>query len=260
MNILETIVKDKIMELEKAKTKCSLEELRKLASERVNSTSRRRFSSIFRSNYLALIAEVKLKSPSKGVLTNKTHIEIASMYAKSDVDAISVLTETKYFNGQLSYLEDVRNIAPQPILRKDFIIDEYQVYETLIAGADAFLLIASILGLSQLKNLVRLGKRLGLESLVEIHNQDDLEKALAVGAEIIGINNRDLASLKTDLQTSVVLMPKIPQGKFVVSESGIESTKDAKLLKSLHVYGVLVGSSIIESNDPVGFISQLKSV
>ncbi len=259
MNFLEKILQEKETELSAAKVILPLEKLKEIALGKISTIKRRKFGDIFLAGRLALIAEIKLKSPSEGILTQKTHLDIAGEYAASEADAISILTESKHFNGRLEYITEVRKILSQPILRKDFIIDEYQVYETAAAEADAFLLIAAILNQAQLKTLINLGKELGLDSLVEIHNKADLEKALAADAKIIGINNRDLTSLKINLETSRELAPLIPKGTFIVSESGIKKVEDVRFLKALGIHGILIGSSIVKSYDPVGAIRQLKN-
>jgi len=257
MNFLEKVVEEKKIELQEKEATLPLEMLKKevLAQHRVTTGS---FQTIFKQNTIVVIAEIKLKSPSEGMLTNQTHIDIAKEYAKSEADAISILTEPNHFNGKLEYIEDVRDILPQPILRKDFIISEYHIYETAKAGADAFLLIAAILTTEELSRFISLGKELGLSALVEIHNEEDLEKALSAKAEIIGINNRDLTTLKIDLHTSARLMPLIPKNVAIVSESGIKTVDDVRFLKELGIHGILVGSSIIKNGNYVEAIRELK--
>ena len=192
------------------------------------------------------------------MLITEPPLLIADLYAKSSADVVSVLTDKKYFGGEIGLLRQVRSRVPQTILRKDFIIDEYQVYETLLAGADAFLLIANILKVDELIRLIALGKKLGLEALVEVHDKIDVEKVLAAGAEVIGINNRDLQTLQVDLAVTERLAPLISKKIPVISESGIESADHVRRVRKAGVRGILVGTSILQSDDPVEKIHELK--
>ena len=206
----------------------------------------------------AVIAEIKLKSPSQGVLTSKSCKDIATLYAQSQADAISVLTDKTYFNGDIAYLKQVRTITPQPIFRKDFIIDPYQIYETFLAGGDAFLLIVALLSTKQLRQFIVLGKQLGLETIVEVHNKQELEDALEADAEIIGVNNRNLKTLTISLTTTEELMKYIPKEKIVISESGIDSPEQVRKIIGFGVQGILVGTSIIKSENQIEKITQFK--
>ena len=201
---------------------------------------------------VSLIAEVKKASPSKGVLCEKGFdpARIAENYERSGASAISVLTDEKYFQGNLGDLKKVRSAADLPILRKDFIIEDSQVFEAADAGASAVLLIASVLSDEQIERFLSLGKKLGLDCLVEVHTAEELERVLCTQAEIIGINNRDLSTLKIDVQTTndILEAVRIPADKIVVSESGIKSSKDIARL-SRRVDAVLVGTKLMESPD-----------
>lgn len=206
----------------------------------------------------AIIAEIKLKSPSEGILTTMSCRDIAVLYAQSQADAISVLTDKVHFNGDIAYLKQVRKLVKQPIFRKDFIIDPYQIYETFLAGGDAFLLIVALLSKPQLREFIALGKAMGLESIVEVHNRQELRSALNANAEIIGINNRNLKTLKVDIRTTEKLIKYIPKEKIVISESGINTSEEVKELIASGVKGILVGTSIIKSKSPVAKIAEFK--
>lgn len=256
MNILDDIVRNKEQELAELKKLLSFGALKKEAF--ASRTERRPFVELFGRGPV-LIAEVKPKSPSAGTLIERSPLDIADLYAESTVDVISVLTDAKYFGGSIELLKEVRSRVPQTILRKDFIIDEYQVYETLLSGADVFLLIAAILNKEEITRFAALGKSLGLGILVEVHDDADLKKALAAGAEVIGINNRDLTTMQTDLSVTEKLMPHIPKNIPVVSESGIETEGDARRVRECGARGILVGTSILRSLDPRAKIAELKN-
>ncbi len=256
MNILSEIVEKKRSEIEAAKSARPLELLQKEVG--AFAPERRPFRTLFEREPV-LIAEIKPKSPSAGTLIVKPPQEVADLYAKSAADAISVLTDEPYFGGSLELLTKVRGCVPQTVFRKDFIIDEYQIYETLLSGADAFLLIANCLDDEILMRLMSLGEDVGLDYLLEVHDRDDVEKAIRCGARLIGINNRDLQSLKVDIETTLKLIRYIPKDIPVVSESGIETANDAKRIRAAGVRGILVGTSILRSGDPLAKINELKN-
>lgn len=207
-----------------------------------------------------LIAEIKRASPSAGMIREDfDHIEIARQYESNNAAAISILTDEKFFQGSDSILEDVRRVTDLPILRKEFIIDEYQIYEARAIGADAVLLIASVLERSQLGDFIALGKDLGLVCLTEVHTEKELEKACMSRAEIIGINNRDLDTFTTDIATTKNLMNYIPDEKIIVSESGIKTPDDVKFLNDLGVDAVLVGETLMRRENPGEAIRDLLS-
>lgn len=255
-NILDEIVKTKREEVETLKAVRPLETLEREARD--FKYEKRPFLRLFEKSPV-LIAEIKPHSPSMGEIMDESPLETANLYAKSSADVISVLTDAEYFGGSNELLRDVRERVPQAILRKDFIIDEYQVYETLLLPADAFLLIASILTESELANLLKLGNTLGLDALVEVHDEQDIEKALRAGAQIMGINNRDLKTFKTDIAVTEKLMAKIPKGTFVVSESGIGTAEDVKKVRRSGISGILVGTSVLQAEDPIAKINELKN-
>ncbi|MDO8561347.1 MAG: indole-3-glycerol phosphate synthase TrpC [bacterium] len=256
MNVLDKIVATKRAEVETLKAIRPLETLQKEAED--FHQERRPFAALFEIGPV-LIAEIKPRSPSAGELIADSPLEIADLYAKSEADVISVLTDSEYFGGSNELLQDVRPRVSQAILRKDFIIDEYQVYETLLLKADVYLLIAAILTKEELAKLIALGSSLGLDALVEVHDGNDIEKALSAGARIIGINNRDLTTFNTDIATTERLIKKIQKGTFVVSESGIETSEDVKRVRTCGARGILVGTSILQSPDPLSKINELKN-
>lgn len=199
---------------------------------------------------ISLIAEIKKSSPSKGVIREEFDlIDIARAYQESQAQAISVLTEEDYFSGSLSYINEVRAIASCPILRKDFILEPYQVYESRYYGADAILLIADILTKDQLAQLMGLADGLGLGYIVEVHDEKELKKVLSMKVPVIGINNRDLRTLEVDLKTTERLYTLIPKDKIVVVESGIKSRQDVLFLKILGVSAVLIGEAFMQAPD-----------
>src|SRR4030042_1732495 len=247
--IRDDIVADKIPEVEKRKRELPLEELKKQIQEQAPPLD---FASVLKGDRIKLIAEVKKASPSKGVIREDFNpVDIARTYACNGAAAISVLTDEKYFMGSLDYLRDIRKALdkPVPLLRKDFILDEYQVYEARAAGADAILLIVAILEPGKLSGLLELSHRLGMKSLVEVHNKHECEVAVTSGARIIGINNRDLKTFTVDLETTGKLRQLIPADRIVVSESGIKNRDDIERLKSWYVDAVLIGESLMASDN-----------
>jgi len=199
---------------------------------------------------LNLIAEIKRASPSCGIIREDFDpVKIAEIYQESGADAISVLTEEHYFKGNLSHLNKVRIKTSLPLLRKDFIIEEFQIYESYVYGADAILLIADILPEKQLADFLALSHKLGMDCLVEVRKAEDVMKAVAVDAKIIGINNRDLHTFHTDLEVTAKLRPLIPTDKIVVSESGIKSHDDIAFLREQGVNAVLIGEAFLEVKD-----------
>jgi indole-3-glycerol phosphate synthase len=211
-------------------------------------------------DHICLIAEVKQASPSRGMLNpNFNSIKLAQTYAEGGAAAISVLTEANYFMGSIEHLSAIKEVVGLPLLRKDFIFDLYQVYESRAYGADALLLIAYILSQEQLKELISLSHSLGLRCLVEAHNKGEVERAVLSGAEIIGINNRDLNTFTVDIATTRSLRPLIPQERIVVSESGIKSKGDIGKLRRWGVDAVLVGEALVTAGDVMAKIKELLS-
>ncbi len=249
MNILTSIVEKKKERLIAAKSGVSLPELK----GRIKDTGKSRdFRAALRriDGQIRLIAEIKKASPSKGLIRKDFDpVSIAKVYESKAVNAISVLTEEDSFQGHLSFIGKVKAVSSKPVLRKDFIFDEYQIYEAKANGADAILLIAAILDRSQASDYLQLASELGLAALFEIHDEEDLEKALRIEADIVGINNRNLKTLSIDLATSLRLKREIPAGKIVVSESGIRTRQDVLTLQNNGIDAMLIGTSFMESRD-----------
>lgn len=247
---LEEIVHRSQETLEARKKRLPLTDVRRLAKAQPPPLD---LAEALRGDDVRLIAEVKKASPSRGVIREDFNpVAIAGTYAAGGAAAISVLTEAHFFQGSLEYLRDIRNDLGKnrpPLLRKDFIFDPYQVYESLAYGADSLLLIAAILTPEMLVALCALSCELGLSCLVEVHNESDLETALESGAGIIGINNRDLNTFTVDLATTERLRPLIPADRIVISESGIRNRDDIDNLRRLGVDAVLVGEALMTAPD-----------
>ena len=255
MNILDEIVENKIIQIKKEKIQIPLQNLINIEPRGV-----RDFQVALSASDLAIIAEVKKASPSKGLIDpNFDPVKTALNYEKYGVNAISVLTEKKYFLGDDKNILLVKDKTSKPILRKDFIIDKYQIYQSYSLGADAILLIASVLK-DKLKSYYHLAKSIGLYCLVEVYDRFEIELALECGCKIIGINNRDLNNFSVDISTTEKLMKYIPKDKIVVSESGITSTADLKYLKSIGANAVLIGESFMRSPSSINaFLEDRKS-
>jgi len=199
---------------------------------------------------IKLIAEVKKASPSRGLIRDDFDpVAIAKIYAENHASAVSVLTEDKYFLGKPEYVKQISAAVNIPVLVKDFIIDDGQIYEALTNGANAILLITAILDDKKLCSLIDLAHSFGLDCLVEIHNENELKRAVAAGAEIIGINNRDLHAFVVDMQTCNRLIPKVPKGKLIVGESGFKKYSQLKELKNIGANGVLIGETFMKAPD-----------
>jgi indole-3-glycerol phosphate synthase len=241
--ILDEIVSKKRQDIKQKKRDLPLAALKERISER---EATRDFKHALSGEGIKLIAEIKKASPSKGILCPEFNpLALAKTYNQSGAAAISILTEVNHFQGSIDYLDLVREEVNIPLLRKDFIIDEYQVYESAAFGADALLLITAILSQEQIKKLLSLSRGLGLGCLVEVHNENEMEGALISGAEIIGINNRDLNTFVVDINTTRLLRPLVPEGRIVVSESGISNREDIKKMRDWGVNAVLVGEALV---------------
>jgi indole-3-glycerol phosphate synthase len=202
-------------------------------------------------NKAAVIAEIKKASPSKGVIREDFKpAEIAKSYEKAGAACLSVLTDEQYFQGSAAYLKQARAACKLPVLRKDFIIDEYQVFEARAMGADCILLIVAALELAQMQKLEALANELGMAVLVEVHDADELALALQLDTPLIGINNRNLRTFEVSLQTTLDLLKIMPEDRFVVTESGIFTPDDVKLMMDNQVQGFLVGEAFMRQDDP----------
>ena len=250
--MLDEIVGHKKLELVGTKSDMSQNKLLELISGRKNVPLN--FSGSLMGDRTRVIGEIKKKSPSKGHFNSEySHKQLALQYADNGAAAISVLTNKKYFDGSIEDMSDVIDLVSKyrmPVIRKEFIVDQYQIYESRAYGADAILLIVSILGLKQLGDMLSLASSLWLQCLVEVHTEKELEIALDAGAEIIGINNRDLKTMTTSIETTEKLAPLIPSDKIIVSESGINSYSDVERVKDVGVNAVLVGESLVTATNP----------
>lgn len=247
---LDKILANKVLEVENLKKLRPLKSLKNSLLER--ETKIINFSkAINKKNRLSLIAEIKKASPSAGLIRpNFNHVLIAKEYEKSGlVDAISVLTEKKYFQGDIKFIKDIKKVTSVPILRKDFIFDEYQVYESYLSEADALLLIVAILSLSQLSNLLNLTHELGMAALVEVHSEKEIEIALEAKAKIIGVNTRNLKNFKIDNSLFEKMSKYIARGVIKIAESGLEQRKDLENVFRAGANAALIGATIMKAED-----------
>ena len=199
---------------------------------------------------IKFIAEIKKASPSAGIIREDfNYINIANEYEAGGASAISVLTDKEFFKGDIKYLSEIKDAVSLPVLRKDFIIDPYQIYEARTAGADLVLLIARILTKEQIEIFLSLSHKLGMECLVEVHDNEELEKVLETEAAIIGINNRNLDTFETNLETTLQLCHRVPEGKIIVSESGIKTRADVLILEKAGIDAILIGETLMRSRD-----------
>jgi indole-3-glycerol phosphate synthase len=250
--ILDRIVEARVGRVEEAKRARPVEALAASAREMAEARAGRPFrDALSREGRVNVIAEVKRRSPSKGVIREDfDHLAIARSYEDAGAAAISILTEEDFFEGSLDYLRAIRAEVEIPLLRKDFIFDQYQVYEALEAGASAILLIAAILGDDLLRELLLLADEIGLDALVEVHTEDEMKRAAQAGAEIVGVNNRDLKTFEVDLGTSLRLSAFAPGSAILVSESGIDTGEDIRRLAGAGFKGFLIGERLMRGADP----------
>ena len=250
-DILDRIIDVKREEVRAAQQSAPLEELRLQASSR----DLRDFVGAIRAKHeaglAAVIAEVKKASPSKGVLReNFVPAEIARSYAKHGAACLSVLTDVQFFQGSAKYLEEARAACDLPVLRKDFIVDPYQVLEARAMGADAILLIVAALELSQMQDLEAYAHSLGLAVLVEVHDKDELVDALTLKTPLMGVNNRNLRTFETSIDTTLGLLDMMPDDRIVVTESGIMSRGDVERMRAMDVNSFLVGEAFMRAEEP----------
>ncbi len=260
MTILDTIVRDKQEEVARRKADAPVG---RLAARARGLRDARDFESALRprDGAVRVIAEIKKASPSRGVLAGALDpVALARTYSGHGAAAISVLTDEKYFRGSLDDLTAVRAAVDTPLLRKDFTIDEYQVWEARVAGADAVLLIVAILDDRHLVDLQAAAKGIGVATLVEVHTRAELERALSAGARILGINNRDLRTFETRIDTTLDLLPSVPPGPLVVSESGFFTGVDVARVAEAGVGAILVGEALVRATDPAAKLAELAAV
>lgn len=236
----------------------SLEEIRRQALSLPPKAAPFAFERVLRGKRLSFICEVKKASPSKGVIApDFPYLAIAQEYERAGASAISVLTEPEYFKGRDSYLTEIRQAVSLPLLRKDFTVHEYQLYEARLMGADAVLLIAALLDTDTLRRYIGICNRLGLSALVEAHDAQEVHSALAAGARVVGVNNRDLRTFEVDVKNSIRLRELAPSDTVFVSESGIKTSKDIKRLYENHVDAVLIGETLMRSQDKKKMLEEL---
>jgi indole-3-glycerol phosphate synthase len=255
MSTLQTIVDYKVRELEARRRD---RPLRMLMEAPLFDQRRRDFAASLAAPGRRIVAEVKRSSPSLGRIRDDFNpVAIAAGYAAAGAAAISVLTEEHFFEGSLDYLAAIRERVDVPLLRKDFLFERYQVYETRAAGADAFLLIAAILRTEIIRELVALGQEMEMTALVEVHTAEQLDRALVAGAAVIGINNRDLDTFVTRLETGLELLGAVPSGRTVVIESGLKTQADLARFEAVGVRAFLIGETFMRAPDPGASLREL---
>ena len=257
-NYLDKIVETKAEVIKVQKTLFTIEDIKNQIEEA--STTRGFISAIERknqSNEISVIAEIKKASPSKGVIRDQFNpIEIAKQYEQGGATCLSILTDEEYFQGSLDYLKEIRASVDLPLLRKDFIIDDYQIYQSKVYGADCILLIVSALSDSQLKEFKDIAESLGLDVLVEIHNEEELQRIIPLNFPLIGINNRNLSTFEVNLETTKRLSTDL-KDKLIVSESGIKTKDDIDQILSYKVLNFLVGESFMRADNPGSELERL---
>lgn len=255
--ILYTIADATRIRVENNKKDISLTEMKRRAKEMPRDNFP--FEGALRASNFTVICEIKRASPSKGMIAQDfPYLDIARSYEVAGADAISVLTEPDFFLGRDNYLSEIRGVVNTPLLRKDFTIDEYQIYEAKAIGADAVLLICALLDAATLRSFLDICHDLGLSALVEAHTEEEVASALAAGAAIIGVNNRDLKTFQVDLNTCLRLRPLVPETVLFVAESGIQTKADIDLLKQAGVNTVLIGETLMRSPDKGAALLALK--
>jgi len=258
-NFLEKILENTRGEIELRKKQFPADELKKSAEKLLHAPKNQRFNRALKTNRIEIIAEIKKASPSRGIISaDFDPAEIAKSYEAGGAAAISVLTDEKFFQGKLSFLDDVSRAVNLPLLRKDFILDEYQIYEAAFHKANAILLLAVALSCQQIQQFIQLAAILGLDAVVEVHDADELEKALDANAAIIGVNNRNLKTFEVDLSTSLELAHRIPGNVLRVSESGIFSYQQVGKLSQAGFDAVLIGESLMRQSDKKAFLQELR--
>ena len=259
INMLDEIVEKTKERVEMAKSILPLEDIKKQVSL-LEISDEFPFKKALGGDDISIIAEVKKASPSKGLIAEDfDYLAIAKEYEAAGASAISVLTEPYFFQGSDEYLEDIAKEVSIPVLRKDFVVDEYMIWEAKMLGASAVLLIVSILDVVQLKKYLDLAHDLGLSAIVETHDGDEVMRAMTVGAEIIGVNNRNLQDFTVDIENSINLRRCVSGDVIFISESGIKTHEDITRLKENDVDAVLIGETLMKSNDKKAMISELKN-
>lgn len=262
---LETLAESARKRVESDKSKLPLEQLKSIVLEGKQTAQNGREAFVFeralKKSRMAFICEVKKASPSKGIIApDFPYAQIAEEYEAAGADAVSVLTEPEYFKGSDAYLEEISRSVDIPVLRKDFTIDEYQIYEAKHIGADAILLICALLDTDTLRKYIGLCDSLGLSALVEAHTKEEAVSAVNAGARVIGVNNRDLKTFEVDIRTCINLRDTVPDNIIYVAESGIRTREDMIRLEHAGVDAVLIGETLMRSSDRRGMLAYLKGI
>lgn len=258
MNILDKIVDTVKERVDEYKRHNDFVNVRNNA-EKVDVTAPYSFYNALNKAHISFICEVKKASPSKGIIAEDfDYTGIAKEYEQAGADAVSCLTEPYFFKGHDNYLKSIKEYIKIPVLRKDFIIDEYMIYQSVLLHADAVLLITGILDAEQLKDYLLITKSLNISALVEVHDEYELEKALKAGSEIIGINNRDLKTFNVDINNSIRISKLVPDDITCVAESGIKTYEDVNILKENNIDGVLIGETLMREKDKVEALKKLR--
>lgn len=256
--ILDRIVASTRKRVEREKAWQSLDQV-KAQAESMEAGTGFPFEKMLWADGISFICEVKKASPSKGVIAeNFPYLDIAREYERAGAGAISVLTEPEFFQGSNAYLREIRQAVKIPLLRKDFIIDEYQIYQAKVLGADAALLICAILEKDVLKKYIRICHGLGLSALVEAHDEREMQQAVEAGARVIGVNNRNLKDFTVDIANSIRLRERAPENVAFVAESGIKSRQDVKRLEEAKVNAALIGETLMRSPDKKAMLDELR--
>ncbi|MCI5936386.1 MAG: indole-3-glycerol phosphate synthase TrpC [Eubacterium sp.] len=256
--ILDEIAKKTKIRVEAAKQKISPEQMKQMAEKETADTGYP-FETALHKQEISFICEVKKASPSKGVIAEEfDYVAIAKEYEKAGANAISVLTEPDYFMGSIEYLREIHKNVSIPLLRKDFIIDEYMIYEAKVAGADVVLLIVALLPEDVLKRYIQIADSLGLSALVEAHDEEEIAIAVRAGARIIGVNNRNLKDFTVDINNGIRLRRNVPEDILFVAESGIKTRTDIEQLEAGKVNAVLIGETFMRSKDKKKMLEELK--
>ena len=260
-DILKKILLRKHEEIAERSEKLPLDDLKKYAEQ---ASPVRGFIAAIESklaeNKAAVISEIKKASPSKGLLReNFNPAEIAKTYEANGAACLSVLTDADFFQGSENYLKQARSVCELPVIRKDFIIDPYQVYEARMINADCILLIVAALDDDKLKELLALAHELEMDVLMEVHDEQEMQRALATNARLIGINNRSLHTFETSLQTSLSMLDMVPDDRILVTESGIHTSEDVKLMRDNNIHTFLVGEAFMRADDPGEKLAELFS-
>lgn len=258
--ILEEIAEATRKRVDRCKQNISLEQMKR-AAEEMKTDGSFPFEEPLRREGVAFICEIKKASPSKGVIApDFPYVEIAKEYERAGADCMSVLTEPDYFMGSTEYLKEIRQVVKTPLLRKDFTIDEYMIYEAKVIGANAVLLICSLLNGETIRRWISLCDDLGLSALVEAHDEREIEMAVRAGARIIGVNNRDLKTFQVDIKNCLRLREKVPEDILFVAESGMKTRADIEVLERGGVNGVLIGETFMRSADKKKTLMELRGV